>query len=57
MSDPRPPHGLTVVPGVDALEPSVGPLFAVVGVFDGLHLGHRYLLGHLVGEAERRGET
>jgi riboflavin kinase/FMN adenylyltransferase len=53
MSDARTPHGLTVVPGVDALEPSVGPLFAVVGVFDGLHVGHAYLLRHLVDEADR----
>ena len=30
-----------------------GPLFAVIGVFDGIHLGHRYLLGHLVDEAAR----
>jgi riboflavin kinase/FMN adenylyltransferase len=53
MSDPRTPHGLTVVPGVDALEPANGPLFAVVGVFDGLHVGHAYLLRHLVDEADR----
>ena len=31
-----------------------GPLFAVVGVFDGLHLGHAYLLEHLVAEARAR---
>jgi riboflavin kinase/FMN adenylyltransferase len=55
MSDPRTPHGLTVVPGVDALEPAHGPLFAVVGVFDGLHVGHAYLLRHLVDEADRFG--
>lgn len=53
MSDLRTPHGLTVVPGVDALEPGHGPLFAVVGVFDGLHVGHAYLLRHLVDEADR----
>jgi riboflavin kinase/FMN adenylyltransferase len=29
-------------------------VFVVVGVFDGLHLGHAYLLGRLVAEAERR---
>jgi len=55
MSDARTPHGLTVVPGVDALEPAHGPLFAVVGVFDGLHVGHAYLLRHLVDEADRLG--
>ena len=36
-----------VVPGIDALEPGLGRLFVVVGVFDGLHLGHLYLLRHL----------
>ena len=32
--------GVIVVEGVDALERSVGRLFLVVGVFDGLHRGH-----------------
>ena len=36
-----------VVPGIDALEPAHGPLFVVVGVFDGLHRGHLYLLDEL----------
>jgi riboflavin kinase/FMN adenylyltransferase len=36
-----------VVPGIDALEPAHGPLFVVVGVFDGLHRGHLYLLDAL----------
>jgi riboflavin kinase/FMN adenylyltransferase len=31
-----------------------GPLFVVVGVFDGLHRGHTYLLDHLVREAGAR---
>ena len=31
-----------------------GPAFIVIGVFDGLHLGHRYLLAHLVAEAAAR---
>lgn len=44
----------SVVGGVDGLRAEHGPLFAVIGVFDGLHLGHRYLLGHLVREAARR---
>lgn len=43
-----------LVPGIDALEPDDGPAFVVVGVFDGLHLGHAYLLGHLVREAAAR---
>jgi riboflavin kinase/FMN adenylyltransferase len=37
-----------VVRGTRALDPSVGRLFAVVGVFDGLHRGHGYLLGELL---------
>lgn len=31
-----------------------GPLLVVVGVFDGLHLGHAWLLEHLVREARAR---
>jgi riboflavin kinase / FMN adenylyltransferase len=45
---------MDVVAGVEALRPEHGPIFAVVGVFDGLHLGHQYLLRHLVAEADRR---
>jgi len=36
-----------VVSGIDALEARLGRLFVVVGVFDGLHLGHLYLLRYL----------
>ena len=43
----------STIVGVEALRPGDGPVFAVIGVFDGLHLGHRYLLRHLVVEAER----
>jgi riboflavin kinase/FMN adenylyltransferase len=46
---------LQVVHGVDQLADAHGPGFVVVGVFDGLHLGHAYLLRHLVGEAQTRG--
>ncbi len=46
---------MEVVPGIVALRPEHGPVFAVVGVFDGLHLGHTYLLRHLVDEATARG--
>ena len=46
---------MEVVQGVDGLTDGLGPLFVVVGVFDGLHLGHAYLLRHLVAEAARRG--
>ncbi|MFL5647472.1 MAG: hypothetical protein ACJ776_03665 [Chloroflexota bacterium] len=36
------------------LAPGDGPLLVSVGVFDGLHLGHAWLLDHLVAEARRR---
>lgn len=45
---------MEVVTGVDALRPSHGRIFAVIGVFDGLHRGHIYLLDHLVREAQAR---
>jgi riboflavin kinase/FMN adenylyltransferase len=43
-----------VVAGLDAIEATGSPAFVVVGVFDGLHLGHAYLLEHLVREAAAR---
>jgi riboflavin kinase/FMN adenylyltransferase len=46
---------MDVVEGVDALRSDQGPVFVVVGVFDGLHIGHAYLLQHLVSEALARG--
>jgi riboflavin kinase / FMN adenylyltransferase len=45
---------METVAGVDALRPEHGPVFAVIGVFDGLHQGHVYLLDHLVREALAR---
>ncbi|MGK2851452.1 MAG: hypothetical protein ACSLFN_11140 [Candidatus Limnocylindrales bacterium] len=45
---------MDVVAGVEALRAEHGPLFVVVGVFDGLHRGHAYLLEHLVREAAAR---
>lgn len=45
---------MDVVHGVDTLGAAHGRLFVVVGVFDGLHLGHRYLLEQLVAESIRR---
>ncbi|MBF8290182.1 MAG: riboflavin biosynthesis protein RibF [Chloroflexi bacterium] len=45
---------MAVVQGVDVLGAEHGPLFLVVGVFDGLHLGHAYLLDRLVAEARGR---
>jgi riboflavin kinase / FMN adenylyltransferase len=46
---------IEVVAGVEGLGQEHGPLFAVIGVFDGIHLGHQYLLRHLVDEASVRG--
>jgi riboflavin kinase/FMN adenylyltransferase len=46
---------MAVVDGIDALERSLGRLFVVVGVFDGLHLGHAYLLEHLAIAAQAHG--
>lgn len=45
---------MTVVHGVDALDRSLGRLFVVIGVFDGLHLGHEYLLRELTAAAAAR---
>jgi len=45
---------MDVVHGVDALSARYGRLFLVIGVFDGLHRGHAYLLRHLRREAARR---
>jgi riboflavin kinase/FMN adenylyltransferase len=45
---------MEVVDGVEGLRPEHGPAFAVIGVFDGLHRGHAYLLEHLVREAASR---
>lgn len=38
---------MSVIQGVNALDRSLGRLFIVIGVFDGLHLGHEYLLREL----------
>jgi riboflavin kinase / FMN adenylyltransferase len=43
-----------VIYGLDHLDHSTRPVFVVVGVFDGLHLGHAYLLDHLVAGATAR---
>lgn len=45
---------MDVVLGIDALGSEHGRLFVVVGVFDGLHRGHAYLLEHLVRAARAR---
>jgi riboflavin kinase / FMN adenylyltransferase len=46
---------MDVVQGVEGLRPEHGRLFIVIGVFDGLHRGHAYLLEHLRTEADLRG--
>ena len=46
---------MTVVQGIDSLDRALGRLFVVVGVFDGLHLGHAYMLRELVATAARLG--
>ena len=45
---------MRVARGLGRLHVSDHAAFVVVGVFDGLHLGHQYLLHHLVTEARRR---
>lgn len=45
---------MSVINGIDALDSSLGRLFVVVGVFDGIHVGHDYLLHALDEEARRR---
>ena len=45
---------MRTIAGRPELRAEDGPLFVVVGVFDGLHLGHAYLLDHLVREARAR---
>ncbi|HEY5496058.1 MAG TPA: FAD synthetase family protein [Candidatus Limnocylindrales bacterium] len=65
MAEPGPvlavaaPGGATtpasLLHGIDALRPDHGPLLVVVGVFDGLHRGHAYLLRELRRAARRVG--
>ena len=45
---------MDVVDGIDRLTAEQGPILVVVGVFDGMHLGHTYLLEHLVTESRAR---
>lgn len=45
---------MQIAQGLDAIAASAHPAFVVVGVFDGLHRGHQYLLEHLVEAAAAR---
>lgn len=45
---------MRTVTGRAGLEPADGPILVTVGVFDGLHLGHVWLLEQLVREARLR---
>src|SRR5919107_5319409 len=45
---------MRTVVGRPSLERSDGPILVSIGVFDGLHLGHAWLLEHLVAEARLR---
>jgi tRNA pseudouridine55 synthase len=46
---------MTVVPGISTLTADLGRLYLAVGVFDGLHRGHLYLLRELRRAALRAG--
>jgi tRNA pseudouridine55 synthase len=50
-----PANRMTVISGVDALQHDLGRLYLAVGVFDGLHRGHVYLLRELRRAAQRAG--
>jgi tRNA pseudouridine55 synthase len=50
-----PKNRMAVVSGIDALQPELGRLYLAVGVFDGLHRGHLYLLRELRRAAQRAG--
>ena len=45
---------MRIARGLSRLHASEHPAFVVVGVFDGLHRGHQYLLDHLVEQAAAR---
>ena len=53
-SDGSARSSMRVVEGTGALDRTMGRMFAVVGVFDGLHRGHEYLLRELGSAASAR---
>lgn len=48
-------HAMQVVAGIGSMTPDLGRLYLAVGVFDGLHRGHLYLLRELRRAAQRAG--
>ncbi len=50
-----PKNRMAVIPGIEALTADLGRLYLAVGVFDGLHRGHLYLLRELRRAAQRAG--
>lgn len=48
-------RAIETLTGISSLEARHGRLFVVIGVFDGLHLGHLYLLRKLRAAARRHG--
>jgi riboflavin kinase/FMN adenylyltransferase len=46
---------IPVYRGIRSLPADFGPSIAAIGNFDGVHLGHRQILGAVVDEARRRG--
>ncbi len=49
----KPRNRMVVVSGIDALTADLGRLYIAVGVFDGLHRGHQYLLREMRHAAEK----
>ena len=50
-----PGNKMVVIPGIGELRADLGRLYIAVGVFDGLHRGHLYLLRELRRAAQRAG--
>ncbi len=46
---------MVVFHGFDEFRPLPRPIAAAIGIFDGVHLGHRRILARLISVAERRG--
>ncbi|MBI2161320.1 MAG: bifunctional riboflavin kinase/FAD synthetase [Candidatus Rokubacteria bacterium] len=46
---------MRIVRGLESFPPDAGPSAVALGVFDGIHLGHRAILGTAVAQARRHG--